>query len=238
MRVDIGLMVNRPPIFVHLTDRDMEYMKLRSQVMNEYHCNAKQHIAEFDEVAKLNEDLLADNPYVSQMNLDNFPTHQLGDQRYAAASKNFKNVDPKCSDVRSLHYAPEDRVYLLMKNRNTEEWEFPSSTMYFGQTFLRAKQNLFVELTDNQWKVKYFGQLPLIHTLRDFSMAEKDQESNEGLTGVRTYFFGAHHWRGLPNMAVNDSKLHNDWAWVPKRQMNEFLTREYYDVFINSLKTR
>jgi hypothetical protein len=105
MRVDVGLIVQRPPIFVHVTKRDFEYMTLRSQIMNEYHCNTKAHIEEFEEVVKLNEDILADNPYVSKMNLDNFPTHKLGDQEYAAASKNFANVDPACEDRRSLHYA-------------------------------------------------------------------------------------------------------------------------------------
>jgi hypothetical protein len=67
-------------------------------------------------VIKLNEDLLVENPYVSQMNLDNFPTHKLGDETYCAASKNWANVDPKASDVRSLHYAPEDRTFLIFKN--------------------------------------------------------------------------------------------------------------------------
>ena len=49
MRVDVGLMIQRPPIFVHLSKRDIEFLKLRSQIMNEYHCNTKQHIEEFEE---------------------------------------------------------------------------------------------------------------------------------------------------------------------------------------------
>ena len=57
--------------------------------MNEYHVNQKSHIDEFEEVSKLNEGLLADNSYVSSMNLDNFPTHKLGDETYCAASKNW-----------------------------------------------------------------------------------------------------------------------------------------------------
>jgi hypothetical protein len=169
--------------------------------MNEYHCNTKSHIEEFEEVSKLNEDILVDNSYASSMNLDNFPTHKLGDQTYSAASKNFANVDPNCQDTKSLHYAPEDRVYLIMKNRFTQEWEFPTSSMYFGQSFMRAKQNLFVLYSDNKWKVKYFGQLPLIHTVRDLTIAEQEQQANMGLKGVRTYFFGAHHWRGLPEFS-------------------------------------
>ena len=139
LRVDVGLIVQRPPIFAHVTKRDMDFMKARSQIMNEFHCNHKEFVNEFNEVSKLNEDLLAENPYTSTMNLDNFPTHKSGEETYAAASKRFSSVDPACEDVRSLHYAGEDRVYLILKNKHTQEWEFPTVAMNFGQSFMRAK---------------------------------------------------------------------------------------------------
>ena len=37
-RVDVGLMIMRVPIFLHMRDLDIEFMKLRSEVMNEYYC--------------------------------------------------------------------------------------------------------------------------------------------------------------------------------------------------------
>ena len=77
------------------SERDIEHLKLRSTVMNEYHINLKSHIPEIEEVIKLNDDLLNNNPYSSNMNLDNFSTHKLGDQEYCAASKNWAKVDPK-----------------------------------------------------------------------------------------------------------------------------------------------
>jgi hypothetical protein len=46
--------------------------------------------------------------------------------------------------------------------------------MMFGQSFMRAKQNLFVKYTDNKWKVKYFGAIPLIHTVRELTLAEQE----------------------------------------------------------------
>ena len=62
-----------------MTKRDIEFLKMRSTIMNEYHLNYKAHVDEFEEIARLNENLLAENPYVSQMNLDNFPTHKSGE---------------------------------------------------------------------------------------------------------------------------------------------------------------
>jgi hypothetical protein len=119
MRIDVGMIIQRPPIFVHMRHRDVDFLKLRSQTMNEYHCNMKKHIEEYGEVAKMNEDLFADNSYSSNLNLDNFPTHELNGETYCAASKYYKLVDPACSDRKSLHYAGEDRVYLIFKNKQT-----------------------------------------------------------------------------------------------------------------------
>jgi len=59
-----------------MRERDVSFLKFKSDVMNQYYCNAKQFQDEFEEIAKLNEDVLGDNPYSSKMNLDNFPTHR------------------------------------------------------------------------------------------------------------------------------------------------------------------
>lgn len=85
-------------------------------------------------------------------------------------------MDPKCQDVRSLHYAGEDRVFLILKNKYTGEWEFPITKMNFGQTFFKAKMNMFTELTGNKWKIKFFGSSPIMHTLREFTPIEKEDK--------------------------------------------------------------
>ena len=139
MRVDVGLLIQRPPIFMTMRDRDVQYLKYKTDIMNEFYCNQRQFTDEFEEVSKLNEDILGDNPYNSKMNLDNYPTHRLpGAQpgqegaEYCAASKHFSNVDPAISDRRTLHYAAEDRTYMIVKNKYTQEWEFPTAKMFFG----------------------------------------------------------------------------------------------------------
>ena len=76
MRVDIGLMIQRPPIFLYMRKNDFDHLNTRQSIMEEYYCNTKQYLNEFNEVAKLNEDCLANNPYASRMNIDNYPTHR------------------------------------------------------------------------------------------------------------------------------------------------------------------
>ena len=101
LRVDVGLVIERPPIFLTMRKRDVEFLKYKNNIMNEYNLNMKQYIEEFDEVSKLNENILADDPYSSQQNLDNFPTHRYKNpetnevEEYCAASKHFRLVDPK-----------------------------------------------------------------------------------------------------------------------------------------------
>ena len=41
----------RPPIFLHMRDPDIELMKLRSKVMNEYFCDFKKYVKEYGEVS-------------------------------------------------------------------------------------------------------------------------------------------------------------------------------------------
>ena len=131
LRVDVGLLIQRPPIFLRMRDQEINFMNDRQNMMEEYFCDTKQYVDEMNEVAKLNEDVLAKNPYASKMNLDNYPTHKWTDpesgeeKTYCGASKNFHLVDPACNDHKSLHYAGEDRTFLLVKNKYTDEWEFP-----------------------------------------------------------------------------------------------------------------
>lgn len=90
---------------------------------------------------------------------------------------------------------------------------------------------MFEQLTGNKWRIKFFGSSPILHTLREFSLAEREDKLNFGLKGVRTFWFGANHLRGIPEMLINNedgseqagaSGLYSDWLWVPKRQLNEY----------------
>mmetsp|Transcript_17895 Transcript_17895/g.17108 ORF Transcript_17895/g.17108 Transcript_17895/m.17108 type:complete len:164 (+) Transcript_17895:390-881(+) len=163
--------------------------------MNEYWCNQHQFVEEYEDVVTLNEDILERNHYATRKNLDNYPTYKMTDEatgevlEYCGASKNFAKVDPLIEDRRNFHFAGEDRVYLLVKNKFTKAWEFPSGKIYFGQTFTRAKQNLFYSLAAGEWRIKYFGMAPGVHTIRDLTLAEKEDNKNVDMKGVRTYFF-------------------------------------------------
>lgn len=41
MRVDVGLMIQRPPIFMLFRQRDIDFLKFKTNVMNEYYVNQR-----------------------------------------------------------------------------------------------------------------------------------------------------------------------------------------------------
>ena len=70
--------------------------------------------------------------------MDNYPSHKMMNketgeyEEYCAASKHWTKVDPYCKDDKSLHYAGEDRIFLIFKNKYTNEWEFPISRIFMS----------------------------------------------------------------------------------------------------------
>ena len=54
---------------------------------------------------------------------------------------------------------------------------------------MRSKQNLFSQISDGIWKIKYLNLHPLAATLREFTQAEKQDKMNYGMQGVRTFYF-------------------------------------------------
>lgn len=96
-----------------------------------------------------------------------------------------------------------------------------------------------MDVSSGAWAIKYAGNLPQVHTLRDFTVAEKELDMNRHLKGVRTYFFHANHRRGLGELVVDPEKTdYDDYAWIPKRKMNEWFTKDYYEIFVHGCSTR
>ncbi len=98
-------------------------------------------------------------------------------------------------------------------------------------------------VVNTSWKVKYFGNSPVVATIREFTEEEKKDPMNQKLKGVRTFFFQAHHWRGLPVLSAGDqpeAPLHDydDFVWVPKRQLNEYFSKDYFEIFGKATSTR
>lgn len=180
-----------------------------------------------------------DNPYYTMSNLDNIPSHMYKDENgkehwYAFASKNWSLTDPDVRDPKSLHYASANKVYLVLKNKYTKEWEFPTGSIYFGESFYKARNNLFEKFAKD-WTCGNVSRSPFLHTIWDLTDAEIEQPINKNYRGVRTYYFLSCHRRGVPMFKFENTDW-EDWAWVPKLEINKYFTKERFDLFINSLQ--
>lgn len=51
-------------------------------------------------------------------------------------------ANPNCSDETKLEYAAGYATFLLLKNQNSGEWEFPNAHVTIGQTFLEAQNSI------------------------------------------------------------------------------------------------
>jgi hypothetical protein len=178
MRVDCGVIIKRKPIFVFYPEQEHEYKMSKTKILNEYNLDIRQYYKDAREETSLIDDLFARNPYVAITNRDNIPSHEIKAEdgsvkKYAAASKNWKNVDPSVTDRKSLHYGAQQLTYLLLKNKYTGDWEFPTITLSGTDSFIKSRRDLFAKLTGNKWVVRHTGNLPTVSTIRPFSEHEK-----------------------------------------------------------------
>lgn len=121
-RVDGGLIIERSPIFLHLNDQEIEYMKLRSKM-------EKKLKLKIDFPKELtNFELKYRGENIADKLEENFKTHYdpATDSHYCYNSKLFKNVDPAIDNPNSIQNAPNYKVYLLVKDKLTGNWEFPT----------------------------------------------------------------------------------------------------------------
>lgn len=78
------------------------------------------------------------------------------------------------------------------------------------------------------------GWAPILHTLRDFTEAEREDVWNNHYKGVWTYYFVSMHKWGIPKLTLDKTEW-EDWAWVPKYEINKYFSKDQYTTFINSL---
>ena len=261
-RIDVGIIIQRPAIFLSISDREMEWLKYRYNFMMEYDVNYNSLEKDMEMYGTPTEELMDEAMPKRYLNPDNYPTHRVpkpvdnnniykntsnspeiysddedildsGEYDYIwAASKNYLKSDIYMSDPHSIQYAGKHRIFLLVKDIHTGEWGFPTSTLYMDESFVVGKNKLFEQLSGGKWETTFAYGTPLVTTLRDFSIVENEDEMNEGLIGVRTYYFGGLHQGG---MTYVDKLKYADYAWARKCELGKYLEESYYNLFINAL---
>lgn len=132
-RVDGGLIIERSPIFLNLNDQEIEYLKLRTKMEKKLKLRVDfpKELTNFE--LKYRGENIADKLE------ENFKTHYdpATETHYCSNSKLFKNVDPAIDDPTSIQNAPNYRVYLLVKDKLTGNWEFPTFNLLEQEKYLQ-----------------------------------------------------------------------------------------------------
>ena len=127
---------------------------------------------------------------------------------------------------------------MLCKNKHINQWEFPSMSLYNGDSFTDTKFKLYFCLTGEEFKVFYPNPYPSFHITRDFYEYEKDDPKNKGLTGVRIYYYDALHFRGVPKITPNYRHPYSEYVFTPKHEINKHVPKNYWNAVINCLQDK
>jgi len=229
-RVDVGLLICRLPILLQFEDKEVEAQKFRLKYEKKY----KLMIPLAKELLDFNE---KEPTQGGGEGTDELPTHEIvypdGTRiTYCGNSKLFEKVDPTITDRRSIQYAGDYRVFLMFKDKNTQKWVFPTQYMADKATFNHSKTQLLDSVTQNKWKAVFAMHRPVCVTKQDLSELDKKSIINKKAIGVKTFYFMAYHDHGQIHLNTN---LYDDYAWVPRLELNQYLDKSSYDNIVHSL---
>jgi hypothetical protein len=219
----------------------MEFGKYRRLAFRKYHTNINKYIEDIDQFNDLTSEYWDTCNNLLKINNDNKPTVRRWNKElnkfefYAEHSKHWSMVDPTRVDERNIQHDSMCRVYMLFRNKITDQWEFPSLTLYNGDSFEMSKVKLFFHVTKENFKIYYPDNHPLFVLTREFYEHEKEDPKNKGLRGVRTFYYQAQHFRGAPMLTPNGKHPYDDFLLSSKFNMNNFLKKNYYDGVISAL---
>jgi len=128
-----------------------------------------------------------------------------------------------------------NNIYFLCRNKFTKEYEFPSMPLYHGDNFNLSRYKLFVELTKERFKVYFEDEHPLFHLKRNFHDYELADPKNKGLNGVKTFYYPAFHFRGTPQVYINNRHPYDDFIFTTKMGFSKVATENYFHALAHGL---
>ena len=127
---------------------------------------------------------------------------------------------------------------MLLKNKLTGEYEFPTLSLYNGDNFDNTRYRLYFHLCQEEFKIHFISPYPAFHITRDFLDYEKEDPKNKGFAGVRTFYMNAHHYRNPVIITPNKKHPYEDYIFTPKHEFNKYVKKNYWDAFISNLQEK
>ena len=119
----------------------------------------------------------------------------------------------------------EKKYLLVRKPRKYHAWQFPQGGVDNGETFLDAARRELKEECGDELQIKFISEEAVGEYQYDFPSGFKRHD--EDILGARVMFFSA---KWVSGEAVVDENEIVEARWVTKRDIEELVEREYWEV--------
>lgn len=228
-RIDLGLLIQRPAIYLPLQNIEVDKLNLDAHF---YFKNGLRY--QFNPIL-MNFPDQGPNDESDKKDFNNIKTHSRKNEdgtttTYAMNSKLYEEVDPSITDNKSIQYSPFTSVYLLIKHVDGK-WCLP---------YRMIGDRKPIEINLNRFKNQTLGGKLIIKERETYPVASMIHPIEKGelaknkllskLKGRKVMVFTAYHTTGT--ISIDDEPYYEDWAWVPKAKLNEYLDEESYKEII------
>ena len=268
--VQTGVMIVRDPIWLLADDIDIDWFKLRYKVMMEHGKMGNFKLKDF-----VDEEQSPD--YDNERGIRLKKLEKLLDNKedlsYAPIkdSTHYLEANYEEQDPHNIAYAAGYRVWLLLKEKATQKWVFPTIRMLGTQNFIDARNTIIRDAFVHEVKVHMLGpgaikvdriEYPTPEIIkRPRMMAEdiydlylrrmrvmfpkaKDEElikyiakrhdlhpitdsPEVPIKGKKVFYFRGIYTGG--DLRLRERGLYNDWAWVPKMELNKYFDEDTFN---------
>ncbi|KAJ5993485.1 hypothetical protein N7451_009209 [Penicillium sp. IBT 35674x] len=142
----------------------------------------------------------------------------------------------KKGDYKSLNRLLSRTLYLLVQSKEGY-WKFPSSPVEAEETIRQAAERTLVQsagVNMNTWMV---GFHPAGHHVYNNRKPHIDEATGVANYGEKTFFLKSRIMAGQADLSGSLQKL-QDFKWVSKDEISQFVTQKYYSSIKNMLADR
>lgn len=130
---------------------------------------------------------------------------------------------------KSINRALHKKLYLIIKKKNKDTWEFPSVLNTEEETIRLSAERSLTENLGRDMTVYFHSNAPVGFYNNYFSSAQ-EQESHQAEMD-KMFFMRARYFSGTPDPMRRAGNV--DYLWVTREQLNEYLPKDYHDRVIN-----
>ena len=145
-KIDCGILIDRALIFLYANEKKLNWIKFRLKYYRKYNLfsSLPKDLMEFQTIDP--------NEEFNATSKDNIETHEQKIDldtyiRYHSSSKHFSKSNPNITDKKSIQYRGANRVYLLLKDKQSGKWTFPITFVEDTITFTETKMKLIEDLS-------------------------------------------------------------------------------------------